>query len=232
MKIPKPRSALVRLSTTSQVRQMLLTRILDGTYKPGDRLKELVLARELSVSQAPVREALRHLEAANIVETTPYKGARVRVVSDSELEQAYYVRARLEELAGELAAGNFAGDTAILKEHAEAIRKATAKKDMRVYAEHDYAFHRAIIERSENRVLLRLWEQLHFEVRTSMYIYRPSTVLRRAVAVEQHFEIVDALSRGNSPEAGHLLRRHSESAAEHLERHRYQHATGEVTTEL
>ena len=85
MSNPSKPSALVRQSTTHQVRQTLLTRILDGTYKPGDRLKELVLARELGVSQAPVREAIRHLKAANIVDTIPYCGARVRVVSETEL---------------------------------------------------------------------------------------------------------------------------------------------------
>jgi DNA-binding GntR family transcriptional regulator len=208
------RSVVRRESTADQVRQTLLTRILDGTYKPGDRLKELLLAREFNVSQAPVREALRGLMAANIVETVPYKGARVRVVSDMELQQAYVVRALLEGLAGQLAAPRFKGDTEELKAHADAIKKAVKRKDMRQYAEHDYPFHRAIVERSGNHVLLRIWEQLHFEVRTTMYLFRPSA--RLAEAEKYHHKIVDALERGNGSEAGKLLRQHSGAFADEL----------------
>ncbi len=207
---------LPRESTTDQVRETLLIRILDGTYKPGARLKELVLARELKVSQAPVREALRSLKAANIIESIPYKGARVRVVSDSELQQAYSVRAILEELAGQLAAPKFEGDTHQLKTHSDAISKAVQRRNMRQYAEHDYPFHREIVARSGNDVLLRLWEQLHFEVRTSMYLFRPSANL--AEAVRYHQRIIDALNRGDGMKAGKLLRRHSESFAEEFKK--------------
>jgi len=212
MQKKKTTAPLQREPTTDQVRQTLLTRILDGTYKPGTRLKELVLARELNVSQAPVREALRSLKAANIVESIPYRGARVRVVSDSELQQAYTVRALLEELAGQLAATKFQGDTRELRKHSEAIGKAVRRQDMRQYAEHDYPLHREIVARSGNEVLLRLWEQLHFEVRTSMYLFRPSAKL--AQAVSYHRKIINALNRGDGGEAGRLLRRHSESFAE------------------
>ena len=87
---------------------------------------------------------------------------------------------------------------------------------MRQYAEHDYPFHRAIVERSGNRVLLRLWEQLHFEVRTTMYLFRPSAPLSRAV--RDHFKIVEVLNRGKGAEVGRLLRQHSEAFADHLEK--------------
>jgi DNA-binding GntR family transcriptional regulator len=45
----------------------LLDRISNGSYQPGDRLKELALAREFQVSQAPVREAFRKLEAIGVL---------------------------------------------------------------------------------------------------------------------------------------------------------------------
>jgi DNA-binding GntR family transcriptional regulator len=212
-------SVLQRESTADQVRQTLLTRILDGTYRPGDRLKELALAREFNVSQAPIREALRGLKAANIVEAVPYKGTRVRVVSPQELQQAYCVRAILEESGGQLAAPHLAGNPDALEElqaHADAIEQANKRGDIRHYAEHDYPFHRTIVEHSGNNVLLRLWEQLHFEVRTSMYLNRSRAVLVEAVRC--HHKIVNALSRGDGAEVGRLLREHSESFADDIQK--------------
>ena len=84
-----------------RVRWTILERIMDGTYQPGERLKELTLAREFRVSQAPVREALRKLEAIGVVRSEPYRGARVRELSPTELRDAYQLRGILEQAATE-----------------------------------------------------------------------------------------------------------------------------------
>ena len=71
--------------------------------QPGERLVETRIAQELGTSQAPVREALRDLELLRLVESEPFRGARVRPFGDSELVEIYPVRAVLEELAARLA---------------------------------------------------------------------------------------------------------------------------------
>jgi DNA-binding GntR family transcriptional regulator len=101
---------LKRSSAREHITQILLDRILDGTYKPGERLIELQIASELSTSQAPVREAFRYLEAMRVVETETYKGTRVRSISARELEESSQVRAALEELGARLAAPHFKGN--------------------------------------------------------------------------------------------------------------------------
>ena len=68
-----PRSVLA-----DQVKERLLEGILTGHYPPDSRIVETQVARELGTSQAPVREALRGLEALGVVEITPFRGARVR----------------------------------------------------------------------------------------------------------------------------------------------------------
>jgi len=95
---------IARESLADRVRQVLMERIIDGTYPPATRLVEMQIARELNISQAPVREAFCALEAARLVETEPYRGTRVREVSDRECREAYQVRAVLEELAAQLGA--------------------------------------------------------------------------------------------------------------------------------
>ncbi len=67
-----------RVCMRDHIRDVLVARILDGTYPAGMQLKELSLAREFNVSQAPIREALRELEGSGLVTSERYRGTRVR----------------------------------------------------------------------------------------------------------------------------------------------------------
>ncbi len=96
-----------------QVKDVLLQRIVRGELKPGERLVETRIASELGTSQAPVREALRDLELLRMVESEPFRGARVRAFGDDELVEVYPVRAALEELAGKLATKRLDGDVTV-----------------------------------------------------------------------------------------------------------------------
>src|SRR5262249_33739473 len=87
-----PLSGITRVPLREQVKELVLERILDGSYAPGERLVETRIAQELGTSQAPVREALRDLEVLRFVESEPFRGARVREVSEEELAEIYPVR--------------------------------------------------------------------------------------------------------------------------------------------
>jgi DNA-binding GntR family transcriptional regulator len=91
--------AIPRSVLAEQVKDRLLQDILAGRYPPHSRIVETRVARELGTSQAPVREALRGLEALGVVEILPFRGARVRRPSTHELMEAYAVRSELECLA-------------------------------------------------------------------------------------------------------------------------------------
>ena len=67
--------SLQRSSLRVQIKDVLLERILNGTYQPGDRLIELQIAQELGTSQAPVSESLCELEALGFVESEPSRGS-------------------------------------------------------------------------------------------------------------------------------------------------------------
>src|ERR1700734_2500188 len=111
---------LKRDSMSEQVKQELLRQIMSGELPPGTRLVELQIARDLNTSQGPVREAMRELEALELVTTEPYKGSRVREVTQQDIREAYMVRASLEELAGQLAAKFLRGRVDALKKEADA----------------------------------------------------------------------------------------------------------------
>src|SRR5580692_10986263 len=76
-------------SVRDLIRRALLKRISNGVYLPGERLKEMELAHEFEVSQAPVREAFRELESLGIVVSRRYHGTHVREISSKENREIY-----------------------------------------------------------------------------------------------------------------------------------------------
>jgi DNA-binding GntR family transcriptional regulator len=189
-----------------QVRETIVERILDGTYRPGDRLVELQLARELHTSQGPVREALRELEALRLVETQRFCGTRVRRMTYADLRESIQVRAALEQMAAPVAAMRMKKNTAALEKEMEHLRKAARARDLKAYARHNMNFHRQIVEAAGNATLLRMWDSLALELSTRLNLTRTSIDMRKVV--EAHQPILDALHRGNGEQAARLLRRH------------------------
>jgi DNA-binding GntR family transcriptional regulator len=199
-------SVVARTVLREQVKEVLLERILRGELKPGERLVETRIAQELGTSQAPVREALRDLELANLVESEPFRGSRVREVSDEELLQTFPVRAVLEELAAKTAARVAGGDVAVLEAEIEGMDLAARRGDVRVQVAHDITFHRAVAELSGNRPLLQAWLALGIEVPTAFAVYW--TYFDPMELVAFHVPIMDAIRDGDVARAGSEARAH------------------------
>ncbi|RMF41561.1 MAG: GntR family transcriptional regulator [Alphaproteobacteria bacterium] len=176
-----------------------MEQILRGELRPGDRLVELRIAAQMETSQAPVREALRELEALGLVETLHNRGARVRIISDAELREIYDVRAQLEGFAAECAARTGCDLRARLEREIRHMRKAAEAADSRRFSEHNSNFHRIIVRAAENATLTGLWEGLNIKSRTMLNVVRHPTDLI-AVTVS-HEPLVDALSGGDAERA-------------------------------
>ena len=194
-----------RASTREQITQYLLDRILDGTYKPGERLLELNIANELNTTQAPVRGVLRYLEAMRVVVTEPYKGTRVRETTDRELEESSQVRAALEELGAELAAELLKGNVERIKEESRLFMKAAKQKDVQMYSQHDIEFHRLIMEASGNQLLLSIWESVVLETRFRKTLSRIGED-QLVEFGEAHLPVIDALENGDGKQAAAILK--------------------------
>ncbi len=176
---------------------------MDGRLAPGARIIELQIAEEMQTSQGPVREALRELEAMDLIVTEPYRGTRVRESTPREIEDAYDVRAVLEHLAAEMSAKHFKNNVGELRKAATAVQTAAKRKDPRAYGTHDVKFHRMIVEATGNRALLRSWETLAYELRIATRLGKGHVDLM--AAQEVHWKVIDALEKGNGKAAGRLL---------------------------
>ena len=201
--------SLTRTVLREQIRELLLERILKGELQPGDRIVELQIAQELGTSQAPVREALRELQSLGFVEHEPYRGTRVRRITEEELAEIYPVRAALEELAAQEAASRLDGKVGELETEFEAMREAADQGNLHDLAAHDATFHRLIVEAAGNRVLLDTWRTLRVEARVVVTALKTDVDLHELA--ELHRPLLVALKEGSPEKAGGALRQHFET---------------------
>jgi DNA-binding GntR family transcriptional regulator len=199
-------STVSRTILRDQIKEILLERILRGELEPGQRLVETRIARELGTSQAPVREALRDLQNLRLVESEPFRGARVRAVDNEQLLPVFPVRMALEELAAHEAAQRASGDVRILERELKAMREAAGRGDWRTQISHDLDFHRAVVEMAGNEPLLQSWLVLGVEVSTAFATYW--THWDQVDLAEFHVPIVDAIRAGDAARAASEARKH------------------------
>jgi DNA-binding GntR family transcriptional regulator len=191
------------------IKRVLMDQIIDGTYAPGQRLIELQIAREMNTSQGPVREALRDLEGMGLVTSERYKGTRVRAISQRELKESYQLRGVLEEMAAILAAPKLKNNTRALEVELAGLTKGAKTADRDLYGDHTLAFHRVIVEASDNQVLLTVWQSVLLESRLRFTISK-MTDSQLMTNARDRIRIVDALKKGQGRTAGKLLRQHAE----------------------
>lgn len=206
--------AVRRTCMRDQIRNAIVSRILDGICPPGTRLKEMALAREFNVSQAPVREALRELETLGLVESERYRGTRVRGIDLVELREAYELRAEIEEAAARRAVPCEPSRLDALEGELAAMRDATAEGDVETFMACVVRFHRGIVEMSGNRVFLRAWELMAWDVRARIAMQRIGLI---GLYNDQRAQVLAALRAGEGARGGKLLRRISEQLLERLE---------------
>ena len=211
-------AAISRSVLSDQVKDRLLQAILDGRYPPGARIVETRVARELGTSQAPVREALRDLEALGVVETTAFRGARVRRPSADELLEAFVIRAELETLGARLALPHLTeGDLEELAGYVRQMQEAAETGDTYAEASADAAFHGRVVELAGNATLERVWRTLEPFSRTYITIVTPGA--DRIRIADEHVPVLDALRRRDPALIGEVMHRHFANAAATLRSH-------------
>jgi len=185
--------------------------ILEGRFKPGERLVEDRLSAELGVSRVPVREALRGLSMEGLVRLEPNRGATVIEVTPELVRELVEVRTLLEALNARLAARRhdpkivaLLQDT--LRRGNEAAQSGTSEELARLNAE----FHERLAEASRNSVLSDIMRSLR--ERTSLAF----SINGRARAREdwrEHAGILAAVIDGDEEMAALLASRHVRNAA-------------------
>ena len=197
-------------------RMQLASELFEGRYKPGQRVELREIGTKYKVDDEALLEAFAEFQALGMVKLSGNFSATIHSPNPKEMQEAYELRAAVEEIAGRTAALALKGNSAGLEKELEAMRAAVAAGDLDAYVEHDVKFHKSILKASANEVLLRVWETLLFDLRIRAAIGKVSKDLSEVV--ESHQPIVDALAKGRGREAGLLLRNHVETFLEFLKK--------------
>lgn len=222
-------SSLRRQSTTQQASELLRKAILDGVLPMGAPLSEQTLSDELGISRTPLREALHALENEGLVESAPYKGARVFSLTDNQLGQLGEFRATLETAALLSALKNDRAQllTGLSRSVGE-MQQCVETMDTARFGRLDTQLHETIIACSSNEYLIHA----HTVVGSRLAVLR--NLLRRDAEVigrscNDHRELLDLVAAGRDSEAVEFLGTHVANGTAFFSRS-LEHVLTRVTT--
>lgn len=203
-------------NVTIRLREM----ILDGTFAPGDHVREATLASMLGVSRTPVRLALGTLEHEGLLTRTPHRGFTVRSFTLQDICQAIDVRGVLEGMAARLVAERGlpcdvrAALVSCLEEGDALLKKGyIARNEADDYESMNVRFHDTVIEAADNRALadaLAYNNKVPFSGAGAVAFDDTGDMYRQfALGHSQHHLIFEALDAGEGARAEALMREHA-----------------------
>jgi len=221
-------------SLADETYDTIKAKILDHGISPGEHVGIDELARELSVSQTPIREALARLEADGLVVKTPLRGYEATdLLSVQQFDQLFQFRSVIEPWAAATASRRGVRDDleALQAEldRAERIERSTAST-YADFVEHDSRFHALVARASGNSWV----EESFVKTHCHLHLFRVYTATLSAqgvdgvfvrnmfaeyyqssatpLALAEHRRIVSAIAAGSDDSAAELMRRHIESS--------------------
>ena len=190
--------------------------IVTGRLQPNERLVESDLARSLGVSRTLIRAALVRLEHEGLVEHERNRGARVRLVSESEAVEILETRSVLEGLAARLAAERATDDdVGDLKGILAEMQRLREADDLLAVSDLNAQLHRRLLEISGHETAARLIGALN----SQMVRFQYRTILlpgRSERSFAEHTAIVDAIAARDGAAAERAMRRHLSHVADAL----------------
>ena len=192
--------------------------ILNGTYKPGTKVKELVIAQKLSISRAPIREALQVLIKEGLVVWTPQKGKFITELNPKQIRDSYFTGGILEAAAVSTALQRYtAKDINKLEEVAEKMRKVAENNEpVELLADLDDKFHKILFSRIDNEFVAEFCRR-SCQGLSKFLLFRFWIKLYAAHEVYiRHKIIIDTLKQGDAVELEKQIRQHYFDAGERM----------------
>ncbi|WP_233885165.1 FadR/GntR family transcriptional regulator [Paraburkholderia flagellata] len=210
----------------------ILTRIIEGEYKEGERLPtEHMLAERFATSRPTVREALAQLRADGIIATRHGSGTTVMRRPDpdvrrfapletlSDIRRCYEYRVVVESGAASLAAQK-AEDEDIAAIRREWDNLQTIIETSGIGAKDDFAFHMAVARASKNQFFITalsgIQEQMVFSMNLSRNLSLVKSIERQRLVQQEHLEVLEAIQARDAERASTAMRAHLERAVNRM----------------
>lgn len=207
MSIHQPAKKVTSLA--DQVHEYLRQAVISGELPPGEKLVELEIARQMSTSQGPVREALQRLERDGLVERKARSATFVTPLLTDEMYELFAVRAEIEGFTIRHTARHITSDQcSILEEMIRSMLHAASENNLIRLAEYDMAFHRSIIEWSGRGNLLRAWTPLSHQVERFIVQSHPIYFPDSYEIATRHNHILDPLKKHDVEGAAIAIQEH------------------------
>jgi DNA-binding GntR family transcriptional regulator len=180
--------------------------IVTGRLKPGERIVESRVARELGVSQAPVREALALLERQGLVVKIQNRGNFVSRLHARELRELFTLRAVLDAFSARLAAEK-ATPTDIARLRGLLTRMRTAEKtgDMAKLTDAHLQLHEAIYRLSGHDLLREIFALIYPRMALAL-AFAENLFSAEAHETDCHVPLIDALTANDGDAAERIAR--------------------------
>lgn len=189
--------------------------ILEGRFRPGDKIPERVLCEHFGVSRTPLRESLKALASEGLVQLVPNRGAVVAMITEKEIDDLFPILGALEALAGELVCQRAQDtDLAGLRGLHEQMLEHFHNGQESAYRRLNRQFHQALFDIAGNSALSELYQQLLGRIHLIRFLVdKTETDWQKAVA--DHERIIVALEARNGARVAAILKVHlTETAAE------------------
>ncbi|MEL6271440.1 MAG: GntR family transcriptional regulator [Chloroflexota bacterium] len=196
-------------SLGERVLDTLRAAIINGELKPGEILVETELAAQLGVSRAPLREAIRILNVEGLLQTVAYHGTTVKKLSRKDIEELYSVRGMIEVFAIRqiIVSDDLEAIVRDLRDIYDAMLAFAQQGSMADINWVDRQFHDALVEHTDNGLLLHLWESVSLRVEQVMALRNQKQGDLHQIALN-HGNIIEAIAAKDTDEAVRLIREH------------------------
>jgi len=163
--------------------------IVDGTFEPGEQLKDQELATWLGVSRTPVREALLRLAQSGLVLAQPGRSTAVAPLDVREVRDARDVVAAMHEVAvREAVPGLTEVDLTAMRDANRRFAAAVEAGDLESAVRADDELHGVLVTLSGNRALARVLEQFTPTLRRAERLRFGS--IQGHASVDQHDRLI------------------------------------------
>ena len=197
MPIPAGVPALDRRLLRDDVYRRLRDAIIDGTFAPGEQLRDLELADWLGVSRTPVREALLRLAQAGLVVARPGRSTTVSSLDQRALRDARAVVAAMHQVAVREAVANLTDrDLEAMREANDRFRSAIERGDIEAALRADDDLHGVPVAAAANRALIAVLDQFTPVLRRAERLRFSSVEATASIA--RHEQLIRLCSAGDS----------------------------------